>query len=91
MLDFWVAYWNRGQSLPPLPTEVHDALDKREPPIITINSTTFSIGEDIKTILLPSPHHQNPMFAPLGSSKPPATPLNNYLLHVLDGTKGRVI
>ena len=87
LFEFWLAFWNRGQNLPPLPHIAPRQLGTHDSPAAVINSTTFSIGRDVKTMLLPSPHHQNPRFAPFGTSDIPPTPLNTYLLHVLSAAK----
>ncbi|KAG9248146.1 hypothetical protein BJ878DRAFT_83487 [Calycina marina] len=86
LLDFWIAFWNRGVKPPTLPDSSYEPTDVDEYSQ-TIGVKMLSLTDDIQTILLPSPHHQNPRFSPFASSVPPATPLNIYLLHTLKSAR----
>jgi phosphatidylserine/phosphatidylglycerophosphate/cardiolipin synthase-like enzyme len=48
---------------------------------------TLQIEQPIRTLFLPSRHHRNPQFRPFhwqASPSPPRTPLNSFILHLLD-------
>jgi phosphatidylserine/phosphatidylglycerophosphate/cardiolipin synthase-like enzyme len=95
LFGFWDAFWSRGS--PPLP-QFHDEEEEIDASEETSrsNSTTALLGHSkisqsppITTILLPSPHHQNPRFKPYQSTTPPVppTPLNIFLLHILNSAQ----
>jgi phosphatidylserine/phosphatidylglycerophosphate/cardiolipin synthase-like enzyme len=61
-----------------------------EPPT-PISSIALNL-ENIRTVLLPSPHHPNPRFRPLHptSPAPPPTPLNLFLLTAFSNAKSNI-
>jgi phosphatidylserine/phosphatidylglycerophosphate/cardiolipin synthase-like enzyme len=89
LYDFWAAFWGRGEaslsSLPadftsPEPTAQNEAVE-------TSLIKQISFPQDappIQSILLPSPHHANRILHPLSSLIPPPTPLNTFILHILN-------
>ncbi|KAH8678891.1 hypothetical protein BGZ60DRAFT_371160 [Tricladium varicosporioides] len=93
LFDFWQVFWSRGGALlPPIliesaSTEASGLLTNR-PAMLPLKDITLSL-EPIPTILLPSSHHINPNFHPFMSSKShtPPTPLNVFLLQLLDRAK----
>ncbi|KAH6676596.1 hypothetical protein B0J14DRAFT_357184 [Halenospora varia] len=93
LFDFWQVFWSRGGASLPSPliestsTEVSDALTST-PVMLPLKDITLS-PELTPTILLPSSHHINPDFHPFMSPKShiPPTPLNVFLLQLLDGAK----
>jgi hypothetical protein len=89
LYDFWYAFWARGGAeLPSLPADTTSSQPTISngslgPPLIS----QISFPQDtplIQTILLPSPHHANRILHPLSTSTPPPTPLNTFILHILN-------
>ncbi|KAK8244062.1 hypothetical protein HDK90DRAFT_476577 [Phyllosticta capitalensis] len=91
-VQFWYKFWNRDRGgLPAIGSHVTEdvpamALHRRlsvvqETPV-WMSYFTNSIGVEIPTVFLPSPHHANPRFQPipgLKAPRPPTTPLNVFL------------
>lgn len=70
-LDFYRDFWE------PLATRIPST-----PPLLAGSEQSINVG---KSVFLPSPHHVNPRFRPFPwqvAASPPATPLNDYLLHL---------
>lgn len=89
-LRFWQEFWGRNEFLPlELRNGNHaeassDAVVSQ--PVAALETRTrqtrhisLSSHKTLPTILLPSPHHQNPAFRLLSSSTPPPSPLNIFL------------
>lgn len=94
LLEFWRSFWIRGE-LPSLPPVSDDPLEISEQGGGVINSTSLSspTNMSIPTILLPSTHHQNPLFRPFPcqiTPPPPPTPLNTFLLILFSAAKKEI-
>jgi phosphatidylserine/phosphatidylglycerophosphate/cardiolipin synthase-like enzyme len=97
LLNFWFAFWSRGEA--PLPLFSNSTSEPRAgnvPEIqehSEINRVSFSSTiPPIPTVLLPSPHRSNPNFRPFWLSPPqvPPTPLNTFLLHIFATAKSNI-
>jgi hypothetical protein len=89
LYDFWAAFWGRGGtgllSVPADSTSSEPTAAKAA--VVTSLIKQISFPQDtpsIQTILLPSPHHANRILHPFSSSAPPPTPLNTFILHILN-------
>ncbi|EPE37081.1 Phospholipase D/nuclease [Glarea lozoyensis ATCC 20868] len=97
LFGFWEAFWSRGSPTLPQFRDENEEIDVGEETITSnTNSVKALLGHSkishstpITTILLPSPHHQNPRFKPHSSTTPPVppTPLNIFLLHILNSAQ----
>jgi hypothetical protein len=88
LYDFWVAFWSRGGAgLPAIPPDMPEGKPTLLPTDLEGSPLNqISLPQEtppIPTILLPSPHHANPKLR-LFSSIPPPTPLNTFLLHIIN-------
>jgi hypothetical protein len=89
LYDFWAIFWSRGGAgLPDLQSD-STLMDSTLLPEASDSSPIkqISFPQDvplIQTILLPSPHHANPNLNPFSTPTPPPTPLNTFLLHILN-------
>lgn len=95
LLNFWAAFWSRGSDpLPVFSSNTFEQMPKIGSKILgssEINRVPFDQSKaPIPTVLLPSPHRSNPDFRPWGLSKPPPTPLNTFLLHILTSAKTEI-
>ena len=92
LFHFWNRFWSRGGAelatvLPIRESSLEPGANVLRPPVQDhdlINYRSFGSANSMTTILLPSPHHINPKFAPLSSSHPPPTPLNAFLLETIN-------
>jgi phosphatidylserine/phosphatidylglycerophosphate/cardiolipin synthase-like enzyme len=99
---FWKNFWGRNEVIGNFEGRVGSnatGRDSLSSPLLetSIAETTLSgtvtqgVGE-VTTILLPSPHHRNPNFRPFSAihSPPPATPLNTFVLTILDNAQRNI-
>jgi phosphatidylserine/phosphatidylglycerophosphate/cardiolipin synthase-like enzyme len=89
LYEFWDAFWARDRTgLPSLPADItpsepdvsNEALNASLIKRITFPPDTLPV----QTILLPSPHHANLILHPLSTPTPPPTPLNAFILHIIN-------
>jgi phosphatidylserine/phosphatidylglycerophosphate/cardiolipin synthase-like enzyme len=84
LFDFWKLFWGGVGPAPPSDREVEEPVQAL-PDSALLSQTLFPpISTPTQTILLPSPHHQDPHFRPFSSwfTPPPTTPLNTFLLQL---------
>jgi hypothetical protein len=100
LFDFWGAFWGRQGGGMEVPATLCDASDTRGgafgeitvggPAVPTRTKSSLISGVDLppsatQTILLPSPHHRNPLTKQL-----PSTPLNTFLLALMATATGSI-
>jgi phosphatidylserine/phosphatidylglycerophosphate/cardiolipin synthase-like enzyme len=89
LYDLWDAFWSRGGAgLPALPSDTtpSDSMSLLEVSNLSLIKQ-ISFPQDMsptQTILLPSPHHANPRLNPFSTPTPPPTPLNTFILNILN-------
>ena len=96
LLDFFARTWNKELGLLPPVSTGSLSLAASPPPTEPILSSVhhchrFPSGmTPMVTVILPSSHHRNPDFHPFpwqDAARPPATPLNVAILHLIDNAK----
>ena len=100
LFDFWSSFWGRqggGMEVPGKLSDISDTgqgvfgeMNLGEPAVPTKTKSSLISEVDLslsamQTILLPSPHHQNPF-----TGQMPPTPLNTFLLSLIATATGSI-
>ena len=95
-LKFYEQFWTKGDGLHAIDISTDDASGPdtdRMGSSPNILHRSWINARAIPTIFLPSPHHKNPRFRPtslLSPPLPPPTPLNLFLLTILDSARNSI-